>query len=258
MSATIRYTYRAEGADSLENIRHIHGDEAEILYIKKGEGTLVLGDRILPMQENTLYFISPGMLHCTVPFRREKYERSVIGLSREVLTSLLPLADYDGLFGKLLDTAAVTLDAEGSAEMERLLPLFARDELRHRVRAFFSLLELADRRGDRLPASRNKVTVMTEYIRDHLSEPISLDGMSAALFISKYYMCHLFKRTTGISITAYILLQRISLSKRLLTTTALSITEIALMSGFSDAAYFSRAFRRSVGMAPSEYRRENK
>lgn len=258
MSDMIHYKHRAAGADSLESVRHIHEGEAEILYIKRGEGTLVLGDRVLPMQANTLYFIAPGMLHCTTPLRREDYERSVIGLSRTVLSSLFPLADYDGLFGRLLDTAAVTLDAEGASELEALLPLFARNEERHRVRALFSLLELADGRGDRLLASHNKVAAMTEYIRDHLSEPISLDGMSAALFVSKYYMCHLFKRTTGISITAYILLQRILLAKRLLTTTALSVSEIALMSGFSDAAYFSRAFRRSVGLSASEYRRKNK
>jgi len=257
MSAIIRYMYRAEGADRLESVRHVHEGEAEILYIKRGEGTLLLGDRILPMQANTLYFIAPGTLHCTTPLRREDYERSVIGLSRQVLSSLFPLADYDGLFEKLLDIAAVTLDAEGEVEMERLLALFEKEEPRHRVRALFLLLELAEGRGDRLPASHSKVAAITGYIKENLSEPISLDGMSAALFISKYYMCHLFKRTTGISITAYILLQRLACAKKLLATTAHSISEIATLSGFSDAAYFSRAFRKAVGVSASEYRRKS-
>ena len=258
MSITIGYKYCTAGADSLENVRHIHEDEAEILYIKKGEGTLMLGDRLLPMKANTLYFIAPGTLHCTAPLHREEYERSVIGLPREALSSLLPLADYIGLFERLLDTAAVTLDADGASEMERLLSLFAKEEARHRVRALFLLLELADGRGGKLPDSEGKVAAITEYIREHLFEPISLDRMSAALFISKYYMCHLFKATTGISITAYILLQRVSAAKRLLSATRCSISEVALMTGFSDVSYFSRVFRKVSGVSAGEYRRKNR
>ena len=163
MSITIGYKYCSAGADSLENVRHIHEDEAEILYIKKGEGTLVLGDRLLPMKANTLYFIAPGMLHCTAPLHREEYERSVIGLPREALSSLLPLADYIGLFERLLDTAAVTLDADGASEMERLHSLFAKEEARHRVRALFLLLELADGRGGKLPDSEGKVAAIMRW-----------------------------------------------------------------------------------------------
>ena len=258
MKAEIRFYSRVTGDDGLQAVRQLDEGAAEILFVKKGEGTLVLGDRILPIQANSLYFIAPGMLHCTTPVRSEEYERSVIVLSRGVLADLLPLAAYDALFLRLVDLGAVALNEEGVSQMERLLPFLEGDKLRQKVSALFWLLELADRHGDRLSASVGKVATIAAYIKEHLFEAISLEGMSEALFISKYYLCHLFKATTGISITAYILLQRVSFAKRLLATTALPISEIARSAGFSDVTYFSRVFRKSAGIPASEYRRKSK
>ena len=95
-----------------------------------------------------------------------------------------------------------------------------------------------------------------EYINQNISEDLSLDKIAARMFIGKYYMCHLFKMTTGMSITQYILLQRLSLCKNLLLSTDKSVSEIAMLCGFSAFSYFCRAFAKNEGMSASAFRKK--
>ena len=93
------------------------------------------------------------------------------------------------------------------------------------------------------------------YVNRNIGEPLTLDGISAHMFIGKYYMCHLFKRTTGMSIAQYVLLQLLSLCKRLLLSIDKSISEISMECGFSSFSYFCRAFFKSEGMSAGDFRK---
>ena len=84
---------------------------------------------------------------------------------------------------------------------------------------------------------------------------ITLSDIAHACSCSKSTICHLFKEHAGISTQKYIFNLRIEQAKKLLKTSSLSITDIALMSGFSNSNYFSTAFKKEVGKSPAEYRR---
>ena len=58
------------------------------------------------------------------------------------------------------------------------------------------------------------------------------------------------------SLTKYILAIRINKAESLLLTTDMNITEIAISSGFTDANYFSRVFKKETGKSPSKYREQ--
>jgi len=64
----------------------------------------------------------------------------------------------------------------------------------------------------------------------------------------------IFKQTTGMSIARYIIKKRIDESKSLLQEGTLSLPEIADEVGFSDYNYFSRAFKKEVGITPHRYK----
>jgi signal transduction histidine kinase/DNA-binding LacI/PurR family transcriptional regulator/AraC-like DNA-binding protein/ActR/RegA family two-component response regulator len=93
------------------------------------------------------------------------------------------------------------------------------------------------------------------YIHEHYSEPIGREDVARHAGVSEGYLSRCFTQETGLSLIHYVTRYRIQQAKQLLNAGDLSITEIALDVGFSDSNYFSRAFRREVGISPLAYRR---
>ena len=93
------------------------------------------------------------------------------------------------------------------------------------------------------------------YIHEHYMESISLVGAARHVNMSKEYLARCFRQEMGITLVTYINRYRIHQAKALLERGELNLTEIALETGFSSSAYFSRVFRQEVGMNPSDYQR---
>ncbi|MCC6095501.1 MAG: AraC family transcriptional regulator [Eubacterium sp.] len=96
---------------------------------------------------------------------------------------------------------------------------------------------------------------VTNYVRAHISRPITAEEISDALFISRPYLSRKFKEETGTSITDFVLQQKTEEAKRLLRFTDKSLTMISLYLGFSSPGHFSRVFHKYAGCSPSAYRR---
>jgi AraC-like DNA-binding protein len=92
-------------------------------------------------------------------------------------------------------------------------------------------------------------------VKARLTEEISLAGTAAALGVSGAYLSGQFSRKLGISFITYVQRLKMEEAKHFLRSTSLDIMEIAQTLGFTYQAYFTRVFRKTVGMTPSEYRR---
>jgi len=93
------------------------------------------------------------------------------------------------------------------------------------------------------------------YIIEHLAETLTVDGLAARAGYSAAYFSRIFRRATGYTPYAFILLARLELSQRLLLTTDLSIQQVAERSGFPSQANFAFMFRREFGCTPGSYRK---
>lgn len=100
-----------------------------------------------------------------------------------------------------------------------------------------------------------RLRAVFQYITQHYTEDISLKLLAGEAKISVYYLCHLFKEVTGITISKYLNIRRVNRAAFLLKTTNLSVTEVALASGFDDINYFSRSFKRYKKMSPTALRK---
>jgi AraC family transcriptional regulator len=96
---------------------------------------------------------------------------------------------------------------------------------------------------------------VTDYIEEHVADPISLSTLAQLARLSPYYFCRAFKQSFGMPPLRYHNSRRIEHAKTLLATPASSVTDIGLTLGFSETSSFTAAFHRATGLTPTAYRR---
>ena len=99
-----------------------------------------------------------------------------------------------------------------------------------------------------------KFNDVLDYIDSHYTEELTLDDIADFSGFSKYHFTRLFKQYTDSTFYDYLSFRRIKSAEELLAKPELSITEIALQSGFSSISTFNRIFKQKKGCTPSEYR----
>ena len=92
------------------------------------------------------------------------------------------------------------------------------------------------------------------YLQQNAASPLSRREIADAIGVSENHLSRIFRRELGITPWDYLNRYRIKQAKELLISTDRSITSVALEVGFNDPAYFSRVFRKQVGLSPSAFR----
>ena len=95
------------------------------------------------------------------------------------------------------------------------------------------------------------------YISENYSEKITLESVSKACNLSVFYLSKLFKKNTGMKFIDYINLYKIEKAKQLLENTDMCIINISMSLGYDESGYFSKVFKKVVGVTPSAYRNKN-
>jgi AraC-like DNA-binding protein len=92
------------------------------------------------------------------------------------------------------------------------------------------------------------------FIREHLSEPLTLAQVARAAGFAPDYFSRIFKRNEGVTFEQYTQKLRVERAKQMLSRTTLSIDGVRHLCGFSTRSYFHRVFKQAVGLTPVEYR----
>lgn len=103
--------------------------------------------------------------------------------------------------------------------------------------------------------SRERMSRVIDYIETHLEGNLSVMELSGVACLSPYHFGKMFKRSMGQSLHQYVRTRRIQRAKTLLSSHALSLSEIAATVGFQDQSQFTTIFRRSECVTPGAYRR---
>lgn len=93
-----------------------------------------------------------------------------------------------------------------------------------------------------------------QYINEHINERIYLQDIANFLDISPNYLSQVFKKHMQLGISEYIAAKKIEASKPLLQKTNMKIYEISEQLGFESSFYFSKVFKKNVGVSPKDYR----
>ncbi len=177
------------------------------------------------MQENNLHPVT------IVLTGHQRFDYAKQALDLHIFSYLLKPVNYDDLEEKL---SAAILEAKRShLRMEEELSITQ---------------ELVSDPGD-------FTTVVKQYIQKNLGNTeLNRTLIADEIHMNPDYMSHLFHKKAGISLSNYILDQRIHYAKKLLSTTNLSIQQISEKCGFSGISYFHRQFKKLTNQTPQHYR----
>lgn len=123
----------------------------------------------------------------------------------------------------------------------------------------YLILKMLDKFGENvfnLIDSKNPQIIKKSlnYINENYKENLTLEVVANFVHLNTSYFSTIFKREVGMSFSDYLNKIRIEASKRLLGTTDISILEVALSAGFEDQSYYSKVFKKIVGITPKKFR----
>ena len=97
----------------------------------------------------------------------------------------------------------------------------------------------------------SQVVQVISYINNHYTEDIDLESLEKKFFTSRYHLCKIFRKATGLTIHDYIRRKRLS-RVRELHQSGKSFSEAAMLSGFSDYSSFYRTYKKLMGCSPKD------
>ncbi len=171
---------------------------------------------------------------------------------------------------RILELAVVLSRAavEGKAELEMILGLnFEYIQELGKIKSIEELciwvVKVLDRFTESVYENRNIKNVdiirkTREFIRTNYKKKIKLVDISKAIYLSPYYLSHIFKRETGVTLMEYLAKVRIEEAKYLLENTSLNTTRLAFDVGYSDQSYFCKVFKKIEGISPYDYKKRMK
>jgi AraC family transcriptional regulator len=141
------------------------------------------------------------------------------------------------------------IDDHAYAETLGLLLLW---ELRHAADPKCSQMKPA--RGGLTGLQLNRIK---EFLDANISKGIRISELANLVGLSQFHFIRAFKHSVGLSPYQYVLSERIRIAKEMLSKHDLSIADVALAVGFSDAFQLNRVFRKLIGVTPTAFRRES-
>ena len=227
----------------------------EILYFTEGRGQAYCDGEKYDVKERDIFVINSNTLH---------------GIMTDgVIKYFCLIVDNDFCMENGIDCTKLDYSYQaGTPESERLYKKIVNEingaEMFREAGIKSAVLELIVyiSRNFSTPASESvytdknineNVQLAIGYIKTHIDEKLTLEKIAEEVGLSKFHFSREFKRITGLTIVSYINVLRCRNAKKLLLKNEYSIHEIANKCGFENDSYFSRTFKKYIGVLPSEY-----
>lgn len=254
---------------------HWH-EELEILVVTRGCARMNIAGRSHDIREQDIVIVPSGALHSASRTPGQPFCFFALVFS----PSLLDRSGSDDIYRKYIAPVFENrlqfpehIVPHSAWQQELLTLLYSiRDLFAEKAPGFellvkARLLEIWHALAARsIPASSPKpgedraahhIKPVLAYLQKNYRRQISLREVAEAVHMSEGHLCRLFRSVTGMTLTDYLNLYRISVSADLLIQNRYSISEVAGMTGFNNISYFNKIFRRYMHMTPTQFRRSD-
>lgn len=236
-------------------------DYCKLYFICEGDGWLKIGEREYKPMAGQLILMPEGVKQSYSYVDGSPYRKYWCHFSAKVgginLFNMLELSDYSitaansDYIGDLF--ASIIAHSSSGTVYGKLL---AKSKLMELFAYFFMHADLTRMTYHNLP-SVEKLARVLAYIDSNIERNMTIQELAGIAYVHPNYLIRLFKQQVGSPPIQYILIKKINKAKELLIGTSSSVSEIALQVGFSDLFYFSKQFKKNVGLNPSEYRKQS-
>jgi AraC-like DNA-binding protein len=232
---------------------HWH-DEMELIYIKKGQGTVTVDFREYAVKSPALVLILPRQLHSIGQWESFSMEYENIIFHPSLLISRQTDATATDFLLPLI-SGQITVPT-----LSRTKPQGYELYIKSQLYQFFFILSNRCRThsspvGDH--KTLEKMKQVLKYVENNYMEKITIADIAATVDYSESHFMRYFKETMGISFIGYLKDYRLTVAARLLASSDSSVLDIASEVGFDNLSYFNRAFKQKYGMTPRQFREES-
>lgn len=245
---------------------HYH-NTYELYYILEGGREYFIEDKFFTTHKGDFVYIPAGMLHRTdgqlttrilTYMTKDLMERF---FAPKMLKAILPeeafvfrpeeslAKDFHGLVTRLYAEYSTYMEDPTSSDTALLAGLL-----------FKVLFFINTERSTYVeqPFEDRRISSIVQYINRNFAQITSIEEIADHFFLSKYYLCHMFKAALGVPLVTYLHTIRIKAACELIESDKYKITDIATKCGFNTTPYFCKVFKDEKGITPSEYKRSIK
>lgn len=206
--------------------------------------------------ENTIYNnLIMGNVSKAKQYILELFDKNQDALSNRRILTQFYMQIYNVIF-KAMKTKNISYGEEGANDLDTMLSILSNTSLEIHETMLSMLSQLESVISS--PGNKADIHEILDYINNHYTEDIYLEGLAEQFDISPSYMSKLIKDHCGVNFVSYVASLRIEQAKKLLLETKLPITDIYMQSGFNNRTTFIRTFKKATGLSPSDFRKMNK
>ncbi len=234
----------------------------ELFYVVDGKGEFNIQGQRFPVKPNDFVIINPQVEHTELSSPDEPLEYIVLGINGLSFSNLTPVSEggHPFSFFNLRDEQKDILRYLNAMVQEATSQSMSYELVCHNLLEILLIKILRHQHFDLEVGKQSKATKDISFIKHYLEtyyhESIQLEDLASMTHLSRFYISHSFKKEIGMSPMEYLIDIRIKESKILLRTTNYSISQVADIVGFTTPTYFSKQFRKSTGISPTDYREQ--
>ena len=234
----------------------------ELFYVVDGKGKFNIQGQRFPVKANDFVIINPQVEHTELSSPDEPLEYIVLGINGLSFSNLTPVSEggHPFSFFNLRDEQKDILRYLNAMVQEATSQSMSYELVCHNLLEILLIKILRHQHFDLEVGKQSKATKDISFIKHYLEtyyhESIQLEDLASMTHLSRFYISHSFKKEIGMSPMEYLIDIRIKESKILLRTTNYSISQVADIVGFTTPTYFSKQFRKSTGISPTDYREQ--
>ena len=219
-----------------------------LVYFLSGKIDFIYGETVLKAKKDTFVFLPQGIAYKTRPYETGEY-MIINFLTEKPLFSEPQKIEPQNTeaFLQQLSSAKKAYKHKGVGYISEIKG------------CIFKLLSAFEREffEESLPKdSRIKLLPVLKYVEDNFLENISIKTLAELTGYSERYFSKLFYECIGMPPRQYIIKKRLDMASDMLLNSTEDIGKIALSCGFSDTYYFSKLFKKHMGISPTGFRRE--
>ncbi len=260
----IEFYHRTTRDRNHKTISHFH-DVHEMYYLIKGCTKYFIGNEIFVLRAGEIAFVPKGVFHNTNNEQKRDIERILLEFDDEFVGE-----SYKPYIRAISQNKHIIFPATEIPKIEDILNKIAEESLKKNndyqemqklyLRELLILISRCRLKDSKSKSSESFILIenIMKYISENVGADLGLETLSQKYSISPNHLSKQFKKISGLPLSEYINISRISVAEKILRKGNLPITRVATECGFNDSNYFAAVFKKYKGITPKKYSMGNK